>query len=80
MSTFVPLLDADQADRLPARARELIEYRHETDPGTLARVLERLRGQLADRPVPAVVPFSGPAEPLEHRTCTLLTSRIRRQQ
>ena len=27
MSTFVPLLDSEQAERLPARAREVIEYR-----------------------------------------------------
>ena len=27
MSTFVPLLDSEQAERLPARAREVVEYR-----------------------------------------------------
>jgi hypothetical protein len=27
VSTFVPLLDKDQAGRLPARAREVVEYR-----------------------------------------------------
>jgi hypothetical protein len=27
MSAFVPLLGKEQAERLPARARELVEYR-----------------------------------------------------
>lgn len=27
MSTFVPLQDREQASRLPARAREVVEYR-----------------------------------------------------
>ncbi len=27
MSTFVPLLDGEQAERRPARAREVVEYR-----------------------------------------------------
>lgn len=27
MSTFVPLLDTEQASLLPARAREVVEYR-----------------------------------------------------
>ena len=43
-----------------------------TDPATMARVLARLRGQLAGKTVPTAAPLIGPAEQLEHRTCALL--------
>ena len=32
MSTSVPLLDSEQAERLPARAREVVEYRKQNGP------------------------------------------------
>jgi hypothetical protein len=41
-----------------------------TDPGTLARVAEVLRGQLDGRMRPAAAPFIGPAEELQRRTGT----------
>jgi hypothetical protein len=43
-----------------------------TDPGTLARVAEALRGQLDGQVIPAAPILIGPPEPLEHRTCTVL--------
>jgi hypothetical protein len=43
-----------------------------TDPATMARVPARLRGQLAGKTAPPAVPFTGPGEPLEYRTCALL--------
>jgi hypothetical protein len=39
MSTFVPLLGKEQAERLPARAREVVEYRKSGHPPKGARSL-----------------------------------------
>jgi hypothetical protein len=41
-----------------------------TDPGTLARVAEVLRGQLGGRMLPPAAPFIGPGEELQRRTGT----------
>jgi|GEM_PF-6222489 len=52
-----------------------------TDPGTLSRVASALRDQLGE---PAQFPgwdaFTGPAEALENRTCTLLAPLAERRR
>lgn len=52
--------------------RDALDAPHVTDRRTMQRVLAGLRSQLAGAPSATASPFIGPAEQLEHRTCTLL--------
>jgi hypothetical protein len=54
------------------RRQNALTALHATDLGTLERVAAARRGQLDGQVIPATAVLVGPAELLEHRTCTLL--------
>jgi len=63
------------------REHAALTAQHAADQGTMLRVLDRLRGQLGE-PVqfPGWDAFTGPAEALENRTCTLLAPLAERRR